>query len=128
MRKFLTTFGIILAIVLIINFLLIATSFRGVDADNIAEIRVQNGLSGNQFTITDDHYIDHVAAEINALHPYLWLGMPYTGYVYYLQCFDTSGSLIYSLTIADNNSMFSGRSLLLADCAGLRTILEQLET
>lgn len=128
MKKFLTVLGIILAVVLAFNFLLIAMTFHGVDADNIAEIQVHNGLSGNRFTITEDRDIDIVATEINDLHPYLWFGIPGAGYVYYLQCFDASGNLICSLTIADNSTLIAGRSLLFADCTELRAVLEQLDT
>ena len=128
MKKFLTVFGIILAVVLVFNFLMITITFHGVDADRIAQIQVHNGLSGNQFTITEGRDIQSIAAGINELRPYLWFGAPYAGYVYYIQCFDASGNLICSLTVADNSTLFSGRSLLFANCAELRSVLEQLET
>ena len=128
MKKFMTILGIILAVVLAFNFLLIAMTFHGVDADNIAEIHVHNGLSGNQFTITGDHDIDIVAEGVNDLHPYLWFGIPWTGYVYYLRFFDTSGTQICSLTISDDRTLISGHSLLFAYCAELRSILEQMES
>lgn len=128
MKKLLTVLGILLAVVLAFNSLMIAIAFHGVDADRIAQIQVQNGLSGNRFTITEDRDIQTVAAGINDLRPYLWFGVPYAGYVYYLQCFDASGSLLCSLTVADDNTLFSGHSLLFANCAELRSVLEQLET
>lgn len=128
MKKFLTVLGILLAVLLAFNFLMIAIAFHGVDADRIAEIQVQNGLSGNRFTVTEDRDIQIVAAGINGLHSYLWFGAPYAGYVYYLQCFDASGKLICSLTVADDNTLFSGHSLLFANCSELRATLEQFDT
>ena len=71
MKKFLSVLGIVLAILLAFNFLMIAMTFRGVSSNKIAEIQVHNGLTGNEFIITETRDIMITATGINHLHPYL---------------------------------------------------------
>ena len=126
-KAIITVIGIVLVLLVAFNFLMISLNFHAISPEGVSEIKVVNGLSGNEFSILDPGEIQQVTADIGNINPWLWFGSPGAGYVYYLRFFDAAGNELDSITIVSSDQIIANRSIIYANCSEILSSLENLE-